>query len=117
VKLYKLLTTIDLWLDDQRDPKSPENQQRYRAKGTEIWVKTVEEAIEYLMKGNVRSISFDNDLGEGLKEGRHLAAWIEEEAYFKRIPKLMWSIHSENPEGRNQIMVAMSNADRFWEME
>jgi len=111
------ITSIELWIDDLRDPTDPEIQKRYGAKGTETWVKTVNEAIHYLHQGIVTHISFDNDLGEGQKEGRHLAAWIEEEAYFNRIPSMEWVIHSENPIGKNEIFMAMSNAEAFWERE
>lgn len=110
----KLASVIRLWLDDERDPSDPEIQKRYGSNGTEIWVKSVDDAINCLQKGAVKHISFDNDLGEGQKEGRHLAAWIEEQAYFKKIPSLEWNIHSENPNGRQEILMAMSNADRFW---
>lgn len=115
MQLSKMASELHLWLDDERDPSDPEVQKRYGAKGTETWVKSVDEAISYLQKMVVASISFDNDLGEGQKEGRHLAAWIEEEAYFNRVPYMEWNIHSENPVGKNEIFMGMSNAERFWE--
>lgn len=114
MKIFKISSEINLWLDDERDPKNPDTQRLFGANGSDIWVKTIEEAISYLEKGVVSSISFDNDLGEGKREGRHLAAWIEERAYFRTIQPLKWKIHSQNPNGRKEIMQAMENADRYW---
>ena len=34
---------IRLWLDDERDPRTPEIQQRFGAAGDEVWVRTVGE--------------------------------------------------------------------------
>jgi hypothetical protein len=106
--------SINLWLDDERNPTNPTIQQQYNSNGNETWVKTVEEAIVYIQQGLVKSISFDNDLGEGNKEGQDLAKWIEEEAYFKRIPPMQWKVHSQNPKGKQYIIMAMQNADKFW---
>ena len=111
----RLASGIRLWLDDERDPKIPEIQQKFGAKGDEIWVKTVEEAMRHIQSGNVEYISLDNDLGEGLKEGKDLANWIEKEAYFKRLPRMSWAVHSQNPPAHKEILRAMQNADRFWQ--
>lgn len=109
------MQNIDLWLDDNRDPKDPKIQQLFGSKGTEILVKTVPEAKAYLSQGIVASISFDNDLGTP-EEDRHLANWIEEEAYNKRIPRLTWNVHSANVDAKPRIEAAMRNADRYWEI-
>ena len=93
-----------LWLDDRR-PMPPD---------FDIWAKTVDEAKAILSKGDVNFISFDNDLGED-QEGRHLAAWIEENAFHGKIGKMDWQVHSANPIGAQDISKAMSNADRFWD--
>jgi len=106
---------IRLWLDDERDPKDPQIQKDFGAKGDELWVKTVEESIEQIKSGNVVYLSFDNDLGEGLKEGRHLAQWIEEMAYHKKIPIIQWTVHSKNYPASINIIMAMKNADKYWE--
>ena len=111
----RLASKIRLWLDDERDPKDPKIQQQYKAVGNEIWVKTVEEALPYFQSGNVEYISFDNDLGEGNTEGKKLAEWIEEQAYYKKIPRIQWMVHSQNPAAAKEILRAMQSADRFWE--
>ena len=111
---YKMSqANIELWLDDERDPKNPQIQRDFGAKGTELWVKTVPEAIKHLSIDNVTFISFDNDLGTDL-EGRDLAKWIEEKAYYKELPKLGWNVHSKNPVAAVEIQKAMSNADNYW---
>jgi hypothetical protein len=110
---------IRLWLDDNRDPQDPKIQEMFGAKGDEIWVKTMEEAISYLHQGNVEFISFDHDLdNEGEKPIEHtgydLASWIEERAFDQTLPPLGWNVHSRNPVGSSRIVDAMTNADRFW---
>jgi hypothetical protein len=112
--LKKSISSVKLWLDDERDPTNIFIKENFGSSGDEVWVKTVEEAKDIISKGNVSSISFDNDLGEGNTEGRELAKWIEEEAYFKRIPKLQWRVHSMNNVAGPEILRAMNNADRFW---
>jgi len=118
---YKMAqTNISLWLDDNRDPSDPKIQELFGAKGDEIWVKTVDEAMKYINAGNVDFISFDHDLdNEGErpseKTGYDLAKWIEEGAFDGSIGQMGWNVHSRNPVGAKGIVDAMTNADRFWE--
>lgn len=111
-------TGISLWLDDNRDPSDPKIQELFGALGNEVWVKTVDEAINYINQGNVDFISFDHDLdnnGELLeKTGYELAKFIEEGAFDGSISKIGWNVHSRNPIGAQKIVDAMTNADRFW---
>lgn len=107
---------IELWLDDERDPKDPFIIKEFGSKPNMIWVKTVDQAKEILKTGDVIYLSFDNDLGEEL-EGHHLAKWIEEQAYFKNLPKLSWNVHSQNISGKREITAAMRNADKFWDTQ
>lgn len=104
---------ISLWLDDERDPNDSSIQEDFGARPGMIWVKTVPAAKEILKTGKVTYISFDNDLGQP-EEGRHLANWIEEEAYYGRLPKILWMVHSKNMSAVKQIIMAMKNADKFW---
>ena len=78
-----------------------------------IWVKTAEAAINRLKSGNVRSISFDHDLGT-MATGYDVAKWIEERAFQGEIARLEWSVHSMNVEGAKAIRAAMRNAEQFW---
>lgn len=105
-------TALEVWLDDERDPRDHYIQQHFRAKGNEIWVKTAQEAIQLLSTGNVASISLDHDLGPG--DGMEVARWIEEQAFLGTLLPLQWRVHSQNPVGRQNILVAMQNAERYW---
>lgn len=113
-----LANSIDIWLDDIRDPTAPQFDMttKYRATGREVWIKTVPEAIKFLEKnkGRVRSISFDHDLGVGQIDGIELAKWLEEKAYFNEYPPVQWKVHSDNPVGARNIERAMASADRYW---
>ena len=94
-----------LWLDDLRPMPF----------GYDIHVKTAEETIKLLEKGDVVYISFDHDLGEEENgTGYDVAKWIEEAAFNKLIPQLKWKIHSANPVGEKNIKLAMDKADEFW---
>ena len=108
---------VKIWLDDERDPQSPEIQKLFGSQGDEIWIKTAPEAIKMLQQGNVTFIDFDNDLGPPeAGEGRHVADWIETQAFHGRLKPLTWRIHSMNVIGSNKIYTAMTSADRFWQM-
>lgn len=104
---------MKLWLDDERDPRNAKIQFDFGAVGDETWVKTVDEAIRHLRTGMVTSISLDHDLGT-TQTGYDLAKWIEEEAFYKRLPKLEWCVHSMNSVGAKNIQRAMINAERYW---
>ena len=105
-----------LWLDDERDPAVWCALEESGAEKDMVWVKTVEEAKELLMTGDVTFISLDNDLGFNQKEGSILSSWIEEQAYFKKLPRLKWAVHTANPVAHKYITMAMKNADGFWDL-
>lgn len=106
-------TGLKIWLDDERDPKDPFWQQEKGADGDEVWCKTAEEAIEHLKTGNVIYISLDHDLGTKLT-GYDVAKFVEEGAHNGTLPKLSWSIHTDNPAGYQNIAMALMKADKFW---
>ena len=120
---YKMAQSkIRLWLDDNRDPKDPKIQELFGSRGNEVWVKTMDEAVNYIERGNVSFISFDHDLdNEGdspiEKTGYHLACWIEERAFNGTLDPIGWNVHSRNPVGSNDIVAAMNKADEFWGQE
>ncbi len=105
---------IDLWLDDERDPKNSKIMYLFGSTGLETWVKNINDAKEMIIQGNVRSISFDNDLGKNVEQGYLLANWIEEMAFNGKISKINWKIHSRNPVASVKIRQSMENADRYW---
>lgn len=94
-----------VWLDDER--KMPE--------GFDLHVRTATEAIDVLKTGKVQLISLDHDLGPPeAGTGYDVAAWIEEAAFSKQIPRLEWRIHSANPVGRERMLAALVGANRWW---
>lgn len=111
------ISGISLWLDDERDPKNPIVQQKFRAKGNEIWCKNTFEAQKYLEQGNVSFISFDNDLGSGWPEGIDLAKWILEQAINGKMQPPDFNVHSMNPIAAKRIMLTMQDAHRVWEQQ
>lgn len=60
-------------------------------------------------------ISLDNDLGEGdVGEGRNVAAWLEEAAYFYSIPPVCINIHTSNPVARTYMLQCRDMAYEYW---
>ena len=97
-----------LWLDDCRPMPV----------GFDIHVRAAAEAIQWIAKGDVTSVSLDHDLGDYEGDGYEVACHIEEMAAKGRLGRLTWAIHSANPVGAARMRVALENADRYWdEME
>jgi len=98
-------SATSIWLDDVR-PMQP---------GYDVHVKTAREAINLLKSNDIKSISFDHDLGpEEAGTGYDVAKWIERAAFDGKIRQLSWSIHSANPVGKKNIHDTMMSAERFW---
>jgi len=115
MKIYKISQSkLDVWLDDERDPKDANVKKLFGTNGSEIWMKTIEPIQELILQNRIGLIDFDNDLGEGIAEGKVLAQWIEEKAFKKEIEPIEWHVHSQNSIAAKEISKAMSNADRFW---
>lgn len=89
------MTKINIFLDDCRiTPKGY------------VRAYTVEQTISLLKKykGNIGILSLDNDLGEGLKEGYHVAEWLEKYHYLYDYPLPEQVIpHSMNPIARKRM--------------
>ena len=97
---------IKIWLDDEREMPGDFTH----------WAKTAAEAIDLLKQGNVVAISLDHDLGvPDAGTGYDVVKFIEESAYFNRIPRLQWRVHSANGVGRVNMAKGMESADRFWD--
>ena len=108
---------VRLWLDDERDPKRQYIQEQFGAEGTETWVKTAQQAINALKRGDVESISLDHDLGPAeAGTGYDVAKWIEEQAFHGTLPRLTWFIHSLNHIGMLNMTRAMQKADEYWNL-
>lgn len=109
---------MKLWLDDERDPKSPKIQSEFGSQGDEIWVKTASEAISYLSQNRVDSISLDHDLGhESAGTGMDVAKYIEEQAFHGKLKPLICFVHSKNPVGSKNMELAIINAQKFWSQD
>lgn len=94
---------VKIFLDDQHDT----DRKHWVPEGY-IGVRNFDEfrnQFEGALRRNekVEAISFDNDLGEGEKEGWEIAKWLTEEHpdFFAANPEL--TIHSANPSGRENI--------------
>lgn len=80
---------VNIYLDDKRE-----------APGCFIRTFTVSETIALMMEhnGNIGIVSLDNDLGEGLEEGRKVVDWIDEQ--FRTNPNFILpdiiDVHSAN---------------------
>jgi hypothetical protein len=98
--------SLSVFLDDAR--LTPD--------GFDVRTYTAEETIELVKTGKVTYISLDNDLGRKL-EGYDVAKCIEDLAFWNKIPRIEWSIHSANPEARRFMVMALRNADRFWSQQ
>lgn len=100
---------MKLWLDDLRDPSGWKPGEDWE------WAETADQAINLISRGKVKEISFDHDLGDDIHgSGYTVAFYIEEQAFFGRIGRIKWSVHSANPVGRKRIEAAMQNADKYW---
>ena len=104
---------MKVWLDDLRPMPA----------GFDVHARTAGEAIALLQQGGVTLLSLDHDLG-GPENGTgyEVAKWIEEHAFRWSqdepggLPLLEWRIHSRNPVGLQNMVLALQNASRFWEV-
>jgi len=85
-----------MWLDDNR--KAPEGW---------LWVKSVDEAIQYCTVfgfDEIEEMSLDHDLGKDAPTGYDFVKWMETQASMNNedIPLMIFS-HSMNPVGRKNI--------------
>jgi len=102
---------MKLWLDD----KCETDTNRLTPPGW-IGVKTALQACRILARGGVTEVSLDHDLGpKSAGTGYLVAKFIERRAFEKKITPLIWNCHSDNPEGKKNIIAAMNSAERFWQ--
>lgn len=99
-----------VWLDDRKLPPSDGNFW--------VWIKTSEDLLDEIHRGNITYISFDHDLGTrkdgSIDEAIVVAKCIEELAAENKLTPIGWDVHSENPVGRDNIIAAMTSAERYW---
>lgn len=117
-----------LWLDDVRDPekylsKKPDKNsgalydnisfynnfmQTYSPKF--IWVKNFDEFTDYIEKNGLPDfVSFDHDLGKGLRKGAECAAWLKQFCKENGLTLPKFYAHSANRNGREAIHSILDN--------
>jgi hypothetical protein len=94
-----------LFIDDERFPPDGKD-----------WaiVRSVEEGLDWVRKNGCPSfVSFDNDLGDGMPEGRQFAAALVDmdvEANGQFMPSdFAWYAHTQNPVARDAINGLLEN--------
>jgi len=98
-----------IWFDDNRKP--PDDSW--------IWAQTSYDCFVILSRhmttpAPIDEISFDHDLGDQ-DRSIHVANYIEHLAKHDAHPRIKWSIHSQNPVGRDQLLMTMQKCDDFWD--
>jgi hypothetical protein len=91
---------VDLWVDDVR-PAPP----------GWYWATTFDEAQDVLINFCVREASFDHDLGED-KSGYDLVVWLAETDHILGMdfwPERRPTVHSQNPVGRQKMIMAIDH--------
>jgi hypothetical protein len=98
---------MKVWLDDCR--KMPSDY--------DIHTKSARETIELLKTGKVSHISLDHDLGISMElgNGHQVADFIEEQAFYNKIPRVKWAVHSSNAPEVIRMTITLKNADRYWD--
>lgn len=96
-----------VWLDDSRT-MPPE---------FDVHVMSAYDAISLIKTGVVTAVGLDHDLGfeELFGNGHMVADFIEEQAYFNKIPRIDWSIQSNNGPEVARMSVALRRADVYWD--
>ena len=76
-------------------------------------VYTPEEAIAYILRGNVEEISLDYDLGlDDIRSGYLVLQWIEEQvAYDHRFEPPKIHLHTMNPVGMARMQNGIANIE------
>lgn len=116
---------MKLWLDDLRNPLTYGEGFEFATRALDvlteygregwIWVQTVEEAKQLLLRESFSVLSCDNDLGEDIQEGYTLLNWLEEQAFADphfAIPDTIY-FHSANDARRPGAEQAIININRF----
>lgn len=98
---------MKIWLDDQRPMPT----------GFDLHITSAFEAMRLIALGEVTKIGLDHDLGneEEVGNGHMVSDFIEECAFFNRIPRIEWSIQSNNGPEVGRMSVAMRRADVYWD--
>jgi hypothetical protein len=96
-----------IWLDDKRE-MPPE---------FDVHIMSAFDAIALIKTGVVTGIGLDHDLSDEtiFGNGHMVSDFIEEQAYFNKIPRIDWSIQSSNGPEVARMSVALRRADVYWQ--
>lgn len=97
---------MKIWLDDKR----------IMPEGFDLHVISAFYAIDMIKTGKVTKIGLDHDLGDEtiFGNGHMVSDFIEEQAYFGKIPRIEWSIQSSNGPEIARMSIALRRADVYW---
>lgn len=97
---------MKIWLDDKRTMPIE----------FDIHVVSAFEAIDMIKTGKVTKIGLDHDLSDEtiFGNGHMVSDFIEEQAYFGKIPRIEWSIQSSNGPEIARMTIALRRADIYW---
>jgi hypothetical protein len=71
-----------------------------------------------LSSGEVNEVSLDHDLGDAAAgTGYDVACFIEARAFDGTLPRIAWQVHSANPVGADRMVLALRQADAFWDRQ
>jgi len=84
---------------------------RYDCSSGWVLVKTAGEAIAWLKTGVVEEISLDHDLGDTLT-GLDVLNWIERKVFEDGFKPPKMYVHSMNPVGRKNMLVAIASIEK-----
>lgn len=104
------MTKYSLFIDDERQPPKDGNHW--------VVVKTSDEAISYVSRcGYPKYVSFDHDLG-GNDTVMRFVYWILDRCLDRGIPlPFEWTVHSQNPVGRDNIIGILKSFEKRWATE
>lgn len=106
---------ILLWIDDKRNPFK-DNWLNFSpiGKNCEVhWVKSYQEAINFLIHVWPDAICFDHDLGEE-KTGYDVAKFVVEECLNRGLLLPKYASQSANPVGRENILKLLRNYEKYY---
>lgn len=98
---------MDLWLDDERSMPIDFD---YHARSAPAAIAHLKE-----YNGRMDKVSLDHDLGAYEGNGYDVAAFIEQSAHDNTLAPFDIFVHTANPVAGCRMMMALRNAQRFWE--
>ena len=97
---------MNLWVDDLRDPLIYGKVTHDRLDW--VWAKSVGDAVQYILKGDVERISLDHDFEHQKYNGEDLIHWMSKH---NRWPTKGIALHSSNVHGltnMSKLLVKLS---------